>query len=62
MEWIKKDRDWRDYPIGTKAKSIGGGYWEKIDRGWKWCTSYCAFPTPGGDNSGMVMLPSPPNE
>lgn len=54
--WIQKDRDWADYPIGTKAKALMGGYWIKTDLGWKW---YCGatFPTPGGDADGKVCLP-----
>lgn len=43
--------DWNAMPIGTKAYSSTGGYWEKIrERGfaWKWCTG-ASFPTPGGD-------------
>lgn len=55
-EWIKVDREWRDYPVGTKAKAIGGGYWIKTRRGWKWPTG-STFPTPGGDASGDVLLP-----
>ena len=54
---VKKDRDWRDYPEGTKAMSFGGGYWEKTNRGWKWCTG-ATFPAPGGDASGWVQLPT----
>jgi hypothetical protein len=37
-----------DYPIGTKAHAIGGGYWIKTNRGWQWFTG-ATFPTPGGD-------------
>lgn len=53
--WIKIDKQWRDYPIGTKAKAIMGGYWEKTERGWKWCTGD-TFPTPGAD-ACAVSLP-----
>lgn len=54
---VRQDRDWREYPIGTKAMAIGGGYWQKNERGWKWCTG-STFPIPGGDASGWVILPS----
>ena len=40
--------NWEEYPIGTKVYAIGGGYWEKTSRGWKWCTG-STFPTPGAD-------------
>ena len=43
-----KDKSWKDYPIGTKAFSIGGRFWPKVERGWKWCTGD-TFPTPGAD-------------
>ncbi|WP_125077715.1 hypothetical protein [Rufibacter latericius] len=56
MEWIKDNRQWSEYPEGTKAKAQGGGYWEKNKRGWKWCTG-STFPTPGGDATGEVCLP-----
>lgn len=42
------DSPWDEYPIGTKAHAINGGYWEKTSRGWKWCTG-STFPTPGAD-------------
>ena len=50
------DRPWEDYPIGTKAHAFTGGYWERVDLGWKWCTG-ATFPTPGGD-AMSVTLPS----
>lgn len=48
MSYDKPKRAWKDYPIGTKAYAVGGGYWIKTDRGWKWCTGD-TFPTPGAD-------------
>ncbi len=54
--WVKADKDLRDYPIGTKAKALGGGHWEKVKRGWKWCNG-ATFPNVGGDWNGMVCLP-----
>ena len=43
-------------PIGTKAPSIMGGYWEKTQHGWKWCNG-STFPTPGGDWNGKLIHP-----
>lgn len=54
--WIRKNQNWSEYPVGTKAAAIMGGHWIKTERGWKWCTG-ATFPTPGGDASGMVCLP-----
>lgn len=61
MKWIKADGEWSKYPIGTKAKALMGGYWEKTSRGWKWCTG-STFPRPGGDATGEIMLPEPPKQ
>lgn len=50
-EWqdrVRRDRPWHEYPIGTKAWSLGGGHWLRTDRGWKWHMGD-TFPTPGGD-------------
>jgi hypothetical protein len=55
--WFMSDRPFAAYPIGTKAKAIGGGYWIKNERGWKWCTG-STFPCPGGDWTGEVSLPN----
>ncbi len=44
---VTQYKDWKDYPIGTKAYAIEGGFWEKKLTGWKWCTG-ATFPTPGG--------------
>ena len=55
--WQTSDKPFSDYPIGTKAQALGGGYWIKNERGWKWCTG-ATFPTPGGDWNGMVSLPA----
>lgn len=45
---MSKKMRFSDYPIGTKAHAIGGGYWIKTSMGWKWFTG-ATFPTPGGD-------------
>lgn len=54
--WIKKDRDWSEYPEGTKAKAVMGGHWVRVKRGWKWHLGD-TFPSPGGDATGEVCLP-----
>ena len=53
-----KDRDWSDYPLGTKAHAYNGGHWMRVPAGWKWfCGS--TFPTPGGDAIGAcIELPN----
>lgn len=48
-------RSWSNYPIGTKAHAVMGGYWIKTNHGWKWCTG-ATFPTPGG-NVSRVEIP-----
>lgn len=54
---LKKDREWRDYPIDTKAHAFNGGYWVKVENGWKYCTG-STFTTPGGDAIGnCIELP-----
>lgn len=56
-EWIKADRDIKEYPIGTKFKCITGGHWVRVERGFKWfCGS--TFPRVGGDWTGEVRLPT----
>lgn len=55
--WIRVDKPWSEYPVGTKAYAIGGGYWERVNNGWKWCTG-STFPRPGGDNNGFITLPT----
>ena len=55
------DREWSEYPLGTKTHSFSGGYWERVEYGWKWGGSKSrggTFPTPGGDACGRcVELP-----
>lgn len=54
---LVKDRDWRDYPLGTKAHAYNGGYWVRVVNGWKWFSG-STFPTPGADAIGKcVELP-----
>jgi hypothetical protein len=44
-------------PLGTRAPAIGGGYWERVRNGWKWCTG-STFPRPGGDWDGRLIPPA----
>ena len=62
---VTEDVGWRgrrgDYPIGTKAFSIDGGYWTRVDGGWKWHLGD-VFPSLGAD-AFKVEIPashSPP--
>jgi hypothetical protein len=55
-KWIRDNRQWNEYPIGTKAKALMGGYWIKEKGGWRW-PGGALFPTPGGDATGEVCLP-----
>lgn len=56
MNWVRVTKNLSLYPIGTKAKAIGGGYWTKNERGWKWCNGD-TFPNVGGYWTGEVCLP-----
>lgn len=47
-------------PRGTKAPAIGGGWWFKTERGWKWNGpdgSGSTFPQPGGDWNLKLLYP-----
>lgn len=46
----------RTAPMGTRAPSISGGYWERVPGGWKWCNGD-TFPTVGGDWNGELIVP-----
>ncbi|ABM32256.1 hypothetical protein QRO11_15590 [Paracidovorax citrulli] len=51
----------QDAPMGTKAPSIGGGYWCKTPKGWKWGGpggNGSTLPHPGGDWDGRLLPPS----
>lgn len=43
-------------PLGTKAPSLNGGHWTRVEQGWKWCTG-STFPRPGGDWNGRLIAP-----
>lgn len=45
---------WGRYPLGTRAYAITGGYWERVELGWKWCTG-ATFPTPGADVAEIAI-------
>lgn len=36
--WVRADKPVREYPLGTKFKALMGGYWIRVERGFKWCT------------------------
>lgn len=53
------DRDWSDYPTGTRAYGWNGGWWERVERGWQPNVSKDVFPAPGGDAVGAcIELPA----
>ncbi len=54
--YTKANKSLKEYPLGTKAKALMGGYWIKVERGWKWCTG-ATFPTVGGDWTGEIWEP-----
>ncbi len=49
---------WVATPLGTRAHSSSGGYWERVQSGWR-AQSGCVFPTPGGDAT-QVSFPDNP--
>lgn len=53
-----KTLEWNEYPIGTKVYAFDGGYWIRVETGWKW---FCGdtFPTPGADWD-RIELPEKP--
>jgi len=55
--WEAADKAVRDYPIGTKFKAMGGGYWVRNRLGFKWGNG-STFPNVGGDWTGEVCLPT----
>ncbi len=54
-------KNWDEYPLGTKAHAVMGGYWERVEAGWKWCTG-STFPRPGADVSWVEEPSSPTTE
>lgn len=55
--WIQTTSKLSALPIGTKAQAFDGGYWVKVERGWKWFTGD-TFPRPGADFNGKISLPT----
>jgi hypothetical protein len=48
---------WEEYPVGTKAMALMGGYWTRIERGWQWMGG-SIFPRPGADAFDVVLPPA----
>jgi hypothetical protein len=44
------------YPLGTKYRCLSGGYWVRVENGYKWCTG-STFSRIGGDWTGEICLP-----
>jgi hypothetical protein len=61
---LPRDRNWSEYPPGTKAHAYNGGAWLKLESGgWQWnghtSSPGSTFPTPGADAFGRcVELPA----
>ena len=53
---ITHDRDFSEYPVGSKAFDINGGHWERVQRGWKWLNGD-TFGTPGASHTNTIELP-----
>ena len=55
-KWEKAEKDIKEYPIGTKYRALGGGYWIRTKIGFRWYTG-STFPSVGGDWDGYVSIP-----
>ena len=53
--YTRTTRSLKEYPLGSKFRAISGGYWEKVENGFKWCTGD-TFPNLGGDWDGTVSM------
>ncbi|QIG63257.1 hypothetical protein DAC16_24 [Bacteroides phage DAC16] len=53
--YARTTRSLKSYPLGSKFRAISGGYWEKVENGFKWCTGD-TFPNLGGDWDGTVSM------
>lgn len=53
--YARTTRSLKYYPLGSKFRAISGGYWEKVENGFKWCTGD-TFPNLGGDWDGTVSM------
>lgn len=53
--YVKTTRSLKDYPLGSKFRAINGGYWERVENGFKWCTGD-TFPNLGADWDGTVSM------
>ena len=60
---VPRDRPWADYPPGTKAHAVGGGYWLKVKNGaligWHWNGTGVRLPRPGADAVSVELPPNP---
>jgi hypothetical protein len=50
------DRPWRDYPLGTKAHAYNGGWWTRVEHGWRYGSRGGVFPTPADSECHPVAL------
>lgn len=52
---------WSRYPMGTRAYAFDGGYWQRVEHGWKWQNG-STFPTPGASAYEVAVpaAPTPP--
>lgn len=53
--YVKTTSSLKDYPLGSKFRAINGGYWERVENGFKWCTGD-TFPNLGADWDGTVSM------
>lgn len=53
--YVKTTKSLKDYPLGSKFRAINGGYWERVENGFKWCTGD-TFPNLGADWDGTVSM------
>lgn len=51
---LRKDREWAQYPIGTKAHAGAGVWWTRVAEGWM-SQSSTVYTTPGADALGNCI-------
>ena len=54
--WVKANKTPDEYPIGTKFKACGIGYWIKTKIGYEWYIGSTFFKL-GDDYVGLICLP-----
>ena len=58
---ITQSRSWKCYPVGTKVHSVNGGFWIRLNIGWKWHTGEMVK-CPGKEAVGnCIELPAQPS-